>query len=394
MQGTQYVLTGFGDFLERRRISFVDPLPRSHVCCACGFVSSLSVRLPCGHVLCRPCKRHIASDAGTCPVEGVKFEEAGVASQTVKLSDLEQLRVYCINDGQRCDFVGKLAELPSHVFGCGYDEVKCDKCDGAVTRSAAVDHRRQCSVDLPLAGRTASPDEVAAVDGGSTGVVETLPDRASEEQVDREGVADDDANSSSVEDVTRYRTDSVRAKRTSSGELKVPDTSSAGPVSRYITPGPYRAASKPGVFVTLCKFDNIYEKYEELRSKDTVSAIAKGCTAGGYTFALKCTLSREEGEDATVEVYFSLYLGCGDWDNFVEWPFSKDVTVVLTHPKDKTKDVRFPIFMFKKDTVKKPAPTGATWNKGHRTIDGESWERIECEGFIHENALYVNVEFE
>ncbi|XP_070382476.1 uncharacterized protein [Dermacentor albipictus] len=344
MRGTQYVLTGFGDFFERRRISFVDPLPRSHVCCACGFLPSLSLRLPCGHVLCRLCK----SQTARCPVEGVKFQEAGVASRTVEMSDLETLRVFCLNGDKRCGFVGKLAELPGHVRECAHDEVRCDNCDGAVARNAAVDHRRQCSVTLPLAGRTANPAEVFVVDGDPAGVPE--------------GVAHGDANGSSVEHVTNHR---VRAKRTSRGVLKEP----------------------------VASFDKIYEKYEELRYKDAASAVVRGCVAGGYTFALKCTLAKQRG-NAKVAVYFSIFLSCGEWDNCVEWPFDKAVTVILTHPKDKTKDVTLQILMLNRDAVKKPAPTGTTWNNGHRTVECNSWEGIESEGFIHKNALYVNVEFE
>ncbi|XP_075527062.1 uncharacterized protein LOC142559332 [Dermacentor variabilis] len=372
MRGTQYVLTGFGDFFERRRIAFVYPLPQSHVCCACGFLPSLSVRLPCGHVLCRLCKSQTASGGARCPVEGVKFEEARAVSRTVEMSDVEQLRVFCLNGDQRCAFVGQLAELPGHVRECRYDEVRCDNCDGAVARSAAVDHRRQCCVTLPLAGRTAKPAEVVVVDGGPAGVLE--------------GVAHGDANGSSVEHATNHPADWVRAKRTSSGVLKEP-------VSRCVAPGPYRAASKPGVFATLCRFDKIYEKYEELRYKDTASAVVRGCVAGGYTFALKCTLAKQEG-NAKVVVYFSIFLSCGEWDNCVEWPFDKAVAVILTHPKDKTKDVMLQILMVSRDAVKKPAPTGTTWNNGHRTVGCDSWERIESEGFIHKNALYVNVEFE
>ncbi|KAH7962215.1 hypothetical protein HPB52_014917 [Rhipicephalus sanguineus] len=60
---------------------------------------------------------------------------------------------------------------------------------------------------------------------------------------------------------------SSRVKKTSSGELKevFPGASSSvGIVPRVITPGPYLNASKPDVFVTFCRFDNIYEKNKEL----------------------------------------------------------------------------------------------------------------------------------
>ncbi|XP_075527351.1 uncharacterized protein LOC142559667 [Dermacentor variabilis] len=239
MERTQYILTGFGDFFERQRIAFVDPLPRNHVCCACGFVSSLSVRLPCSHVLCRLCKSQIASDGVRCPVEGMQFKEDDIASQTVELPDLEHLRVFCINgggSGQRCNFVGKLLELPAHVYECGNDEVKCENCDSAVTQNAAVDHPRQCSADMPLAGPTGKAAEVAAAEGDPGAVVEDVEkwrQHASGKQVDRQGF-EKNADSSLAECVTDHRTHSIRAKRTSSGSSPI-----------HAPPGLFRAMLLP-----------------------------------------------------------------------------------------------------------------------------------------------------
>ncbi|KAL1473669.1 hypothetical protein MTO96_038528 [Rhipicephalus appendiculatus] len=390
MQRTQYVLSGFGDFFERRRIAFVDPLPPGRVCCACGFVTSLTARLPCGHVLCRLCK---CRSGGRCPVECVKFEDVDVTSQTIELSDLTELRVSCINGG--CDFVGRLAGLLSHVLECVNDKVKCEKCGVHVSRSAAVDHLRQCSVELPTEGTSASAAQVAAADEGPRGA-ETLPEHASgEDQVDEHDAAN--GSDSLAELATNFQQVSSRAKRTSSGELKevFPGTSSsAGAVPRVVTPGPYRAASKPDVFVTLCRFDNIYEKYEELGYKKSASTYVNGCVAAGYTFALRCKLVKNGGADEEVKVHFSLHFGSGEWDNHVEWPFSKDVTGILTHPGDKQKDVKMPFVKMMFDTFKKPAPTPRTWNRGPFTFDGVSWDHIESEGFIHNNALFVNLEFE
>ncbi|KAL1486559.1 hypothetical protein MTO96_046909 [Rhipicephalus appendiculatus] len=319
------------------------------------------------------------------------FADVDVASETIELSDLEGLRVSCNNGG--CDFVGKLVELPSHVLECVNDEVKCEKCGVHVTRNAAVDHRRQCPVELPTEGTTGSAAEIA-VAGELPRCGETLPEHASgEKQVDEHDAANGSNNS--VEHGVKFQEGSNRVKRTFSGEHKDVSSgtsTSAGTILHLMTPGPYRAASKPDVFVTLCRFDNIYEKYEQLRYKKSASTVVKGCVAAGYTFALKCTLAKGH-EDGEVEVYFLLYFGSGEWDNCVEWPFRKKVTVILTHPADQRKDVKFRFLTFKLDTVKKPAPA-ATWNRGHRTYDHESWERIESEGFIHSNAIFVNVEFE
>ncbi|KAH6942055.1 hypothetical protein HPB50_027510 [Hyalomma asiaticum] len=389
MQGTQYVLTGFGDFFERRQVAFVDPLPCSCVCCVCGFASSSTTRLPCGHVLCSLCKGRGGS---VCPAVCGKFEEADVTLQTIQMSDLGQLRVSCINRG--CDFVGKLTELPGHVLKCVNDEVECNKCGVHVKRNAAFDHHRQCCVGVSTAGTTASLADVVAADQGAV----TLREQESGgEHADKHDVPI--GTDSSPDDVITPEATPVRVKRTYRGELRMVlcnTSSSTGTVSHEVTPGPYRTVSKPGVFLTLCRLDNIYEKYGELRLKEATSTIIKGCVLGGYTFAFKCTLYRDL-EGATANVSFSLYLGTGEWDNSVEWPFGKTVTTILTHPRDRAKDIRLKMFIFKPSEghiIKKPAPTPSARNKGLHTSHDVSWERIECEGFIHNNALFVNVELE
>ncbi|KAH6943843.1 hypothetical protein HPB50_000160 [Hyalomma asiaticum] len=393
MPGTQYVLTGFGDFFERRRVAFFEPLPIGCLCRACGFVCSSTVRLPCGHALCRLCKSRSAS---VCPVDCVNFEEADVVQQRTELSDLEQLRVYCIND--HCDFVGKLAEVPSHVLECVNDEVKCGKCGVHVKRNAAVGHRRQCSVDVSIVGTTARSADVFVADRDAGGAVMLREHVSGDEHDDERDVANGSGNHT-AEEMVIVQAASVRVKRTYTGALRSvsPYTSSSeGTMSRDVTPGPYRAVSKTGVFVTLCRFDRIYEKYGELRHKKATSSMVKGCVLGGYTFALKCTLARDT-VDGNVEVVFWLYLGSGEWDNCVSWPFRKKVTAILTHPWDEAKDARLPFLMSKlsrEDTIKKPAPIAGTWNTGYRTWDKYTWKQVETEGFIHNNVLYVYLELE
>lgn len=186
-------------------------------------------------------------------------------------------------------------------------------------RNAAFDHHRQCCVGVSTARTTASSANVVAANEGAV----TLREQESGgEHADRHDVAN--GTDSSPDDVITPEAAPVRVKRTHSGDLRMVlsnTSSSQGSVSRDVTPGPYRTASKPGVYVTLCRFDNIYEKYGEMRLNGATSTV-KGCVLGGYTFAFKCTLYRDV-EGGTENVSFSLYLGSGEWDNSVEWPFRK-----------------------------------------------------------------------
>ncbi|KAH7932325.1 hypothetical protein HPB51_029355 [Rhipicephalus microplus] len=71
----EYTLTGFSDFLERRRVNFVEQLPQNRVCAVCGMVPSRSLILPCRHTLCRLCRSQITEQNG-CPLDGRQFADA------------------------------------------------------------------------------------------------------------------------------------------------------------------------------------------------------------------------------------------------------------------------------------------------------------------------------
>ncbi|KAL1470254.1 hypothetical protein MTO96_024423 [Rhipicephalus appendiculatus] len=153
--------------------------------------------------------------------------------------------------------------------------------------------------------------------------------------------------------------------------------------------GPFRAASKPGVFITMVAFFDIYAKHESLVNKETSLAIsgANGMS-GGYTFALDSWLRRQGGD---VTLSFRMRLAYGQWDDYVEWPFSRKITIIITHLKDRAKDIRLPIRNRRRDSFKKPAP--AAWNLIMNT-DDVIWRTIEHNGFIFNKTLYVNVEFD
>ncbi|KAH7974803.1 hypothetical protein HPB49_019736 [Dermacentor silvarum] len=51
-----YLLSGFEcSFLNMRRVSFVEPLPSTHVCAICWVLPDKIMPLPCGHAVCLGC---------------------------------------------------------------------------------------------------------------------------------------------------------------------------------------------------------------------------------------------------------------------------------------------------------------------------------------------------
>ncbi|XP_077497646.1 RING finger protein 151-like [Amblyomma americanum] len=145
MAGTEY--TGFDDFPERQRVVFVEPLPVTRVCGACGVLPSRSVLLPCGHVLCQVCKDQTSRDGGKCALDGMEFAEDDILPVNFKQSYLEQHRVFCVAGGEQCTFDGRRCDLKDHLTECGSDKVRCDMCQQSVVRSAAVEHYRRCSAE-------------------------------------------------------------------------------------------------------------------------------------------------------------------------------------------------------------------------------------------------------
>ncbi|KAH7976082.1 hypothetical protein HPB52_008623 [Rhipicephalus sanguineus] len=128
--------------------------------------------------------------------------------------------------------------------------------------------------------------------------------------------------------------------------------------------GPFRAAAKPGVFVTMVAFFDIYAKHESLvNDKTSLEISGSGGMAGGYTFALDYWL-RQSSDD--VALSFRMRLMYGEWDDYVEWPFSKKITIIITHLRDRNKDIRLPIKNSGHGYFKKPAPRA--WNRIMNTM--------------------------
>lgn len=96
MPTTEYILTGFGEFLERRRVAFVEPLAAVRTCAVCGILASHSLLLPCAHTLCDTCLSQSAQ-AEQCPLDGREFVEANAVPLNCDISDLGQHRVHCVN---------------------------------------------------------------------------------------------------------------------------------------------------------------------------------------------------------------------------------------------------------------------------------------------------------
>lgn len=167
MADTTYTLTGFGNFLERRRVTFLEPLPAVRVCSLCGLVAPKMQLLPCCHVVCaEPCGSLVA-DVGSCPLDERPVTTASVISLAFDQSEIEQLLVRCLNGVRNCSVTCKVGELREHVLACLGDEVMCSKCGEGVRRGAAAAHFRRCISSASSTNQSVSstnvPDDVARI---------------------------------------------------------------------------------------------------------------------------------------------------------------------------------------------------------------------------------------
>ncbi|KAH8031100.1 hypothetical protein HPB51_012820 [Rhipicephalus microplus] len=384
--GWKYTLTGFGGFLEMRRVAFAEPMPVTRVCGLCGLLPPRTLLLPCSHVLCESCEAQLARRKDRrCPFDGKKFADEEVHRVSVQRRELDQSRVVCSAGSQVCGFSGKLSGLARHLTQCGGGEVRCVKCQRPVSRKLALDHYRSCSSGT----LGASSGEAAACDKDASKVARAETGRrklVSSTGVHFEAVMTGCCGNALADRVASLERQLLEVLKTSRNRRQ---PSVADAQRETVIQGPLRAASKPGVLITTCKFANIYAGLDSLNGKKTkLSHFTDTYLLGGYTFALGCEFTKSENE---VNVAFSLYLRDGEWDSYVEWPFEKAITLVVVHPKDASGDVRLPLMIDEYSVVKKPR--GGAWNWGMSTVT-INWNYIELHGYVDRNALYVNVEFE
>ncbi|KAH6923917.1 hypothetical protein HPB50_009428 [Hyalomma asiaticum] len=152
------------------------------------------------------------------------------------------------------------------------------------------------------------------------------------------------------------------------------------------TPGPFRPATAAGAFVTMVEFFEIAEKRDSLSASQSWVE-QKQVTAGGYTMTVACKIHKDFSDQ--VSLTFGVALRSGEWDDYVEWPFSKTVTFTVPHLVDYYKDLKLPISLEGDNVVRKPKQG---WTNSARWSERLYWDNISRSGFLRNNVLRVNVE--
>ncbi|KAH6945050.1 hypothetical protein HPB50_006971 [Hyalomma asiaticum] len=379
-----YTLTGFGDFWERRVVKFLEPLPSFLVCSACGVVPSNARMLSCCHVLCMACREQVHEDEG-CPFRDGGCLQPKAVLTNCNLRMLERFTVLCRNE---CEFAGTLSSLKEHLVRYCSGERTCMKCCQYIAAYDAVDHRRRCS-------GTIKPAEAvkAAVLAHSAVIKELSVVRKDLEGMVKQIACGESGNgylvkygNSIVEQLALIECncgstsrDPVLAKG-GGGE----EASTSKRPQHAATP--HRAASRPNAFASLCTFYKIGNLLRSLGKNREVATVHPRFVLGGYCFTMECVLQTHNRE---ATVHFTVALRSGPWDDRLFWPFTRTVTVILSHPTDSKKDIKLPVSLSGYRMSKKPAPRSLNDpdSTGHLL-----WADVERIGIVDDGTIYANVE--
>lgn len=136
-----YTVFGFGSGLDWKPTVFVNGVPPTRVCGACGLVPPSTATLPCRHALCQTCYDRSADKHKRCPMDKKPFQREDVVWSSFALDSLLARKIRCWNASKGCDTVGPASDILEH-FGneCQYQPVTCLRCNKSLIHKDVVDH--------------------------------------------------------------------------------------------------------------------------------------------------------------------------------------------------------------------------------------------------------------
>lgn len=379
----KYTLTGFGQFLEWRTVRFTQPLPKIRICRLCGVVASAVRLLPCTHVLCESCEDQVIDRGRQCPIDGSPFVGEEVQTLPFAQRDLGEREVHCLNDTgdvAGCTYTGKLADLEDHFIGeCAYGQTRCPKCRSRVVRKDTVDHYLGCK-----GPREAGSSEDESDDGIIFDTEEAVSLATALREI-REGLKEAILKSPTA-DATMVELQHKANTLASFLRTLDPKRHSASKVSLSSHGSWYDSATGSKA---LCKFEGV----DAMRkAEDPTLRLKQPYFLEGYTFDLSCQFERHWGKLSGVSFLFTLLVGAKD--DFVQWPFTRQVSLTIVHPKKEGNDLRVPIRLCaEKDVESLRRPDPGCPQKGVAS-ERVSWKEIDKNQLVFDNCLFVAVEFE
>ncbi|XP_077528035.1 TNF receptor-associated factor 4-like [Haemaphysalis longicornis] len=150
----EFVLVGYSEALERRPLKFVDPIPATLICSACGHIPRLTFSLLCGHVLCEPCYQSSATTSEcVCPLDGDVSGADHVTSKKYPPDNQLKRKVHCWNEANGCRVVLPASHVAEHVrTDCQHHVTRCPTCSAVVLTLDVCAHlKSRCTALVFLA---------------------------------------------------------------------------------------------------------------------------------------------------------------------------------------------------------------------------------------------------
>ncbi|KAH9384352.1 hypothetical protein HPB48_026359 [Haemaphysalis longicornis] len=144
----ELALVGYSNDLDKRPLKFVEPIPPSRICSACGNIPRLMYCLLCGHTLCEPCYESCTTPSEcACPLDGEVSAPAEVISRKYPAENLLRRKVHCWNEANGCLVVLPSSQIAEHVRkDCQYHVTRCPNCSAAVlSRDVCAHLKSQCT---------------------------------------------------------------------------------------------------------------------------------------------------------------------------------------------------------------------------------------------------------
>ncbi|XP_077527493.1 uncharacterized protein LOC144138866 [Haemaphysalis longicornis] len=140
--GYEYTLVGFSEELDRRPLVFVEALPLTKVCSACGLVPNVKAFLQCEHFFCKPCYEQCErSGKISCPLDGDTCSPDDVTWMNPSARSILEKQVRCWNQQNGCNVVTAAADISRHFHHeCGHHSARCPKCAAEIRANDLCAH--------------------------------------------------------------------------------------------------------------------------------------------------------------------------------------------------------------------------------------------------------------
>jgi len=417
---------------------------KSFCCQICGYLMKSPLQTYRGNVACSECyneaKKRNAD--GKCPIDAEAITPKQIFKDKAKEKEILNLRCFCLNKLHGCTWSGTIRELQNHI--CEHASIQCSLCKETFLKQDERMHQQKCVALIKIG-------ECYYKDDGCDYKATTLEDM-SEHMTEKSAIhliyRSNQKRFAAIEyQYQEVENDNITLKATVDGlEKKLKDseesnkqqisqlTQALSELSKKIRGNQENKANKgsdggankkiegrleevANATVTntgdisdldmrvqlhenttfnghlLWKINNIQKRRNEAITGKVTALHSAPCFTHqyGYKFCLRVYLN---GDGMGKGSHLSLFLVImkSEYDNVLQWPFKKTVKFTLVNQQNRDKDV-----------VERMVPNrdSSSFQKPRKEMNVASGcplffeiDRLDGEGFLKEDSLFIDVRIE